>query len=179
MFDGLIGIFKDLIYFYLNYILNVVPSRKFRSINYYLISKGKISLHSTIGMGVKILDIRNVTIKDRVNINYGCILDGRGAKLNIHSDVDISPRVMIWTLEHDPKSDTFQSRSGPVTIEHHSWLASGAIILPNTTIGYGTVISAGTVVKGFVEDRVLLNAHSKRTRNCDCTYKLKGLRRFR
>lgn len=38
----------------------------------------------------------------------------------------------------------------PIVIEDNVWIGTNSIILGGTTIGYGTVISAGSVVKGTI-----------------------------
>ena len=74
---------KDVVYFFINYILCYVPSRTVRKYIYYFLSGKKINLKCSIALGVKILDIRNVSIGENTNINHSCIIDGRGAPVVI------------------------------------------------------------------------------------------------
>ena len=53
---------------------------------------------------------------------------------------------MIYTLQHDIDSPTFDVVGGPVAIEDYVYIGPRAIILPNVHIGCGAVIAAGAVV---------------------------------
>lgn len=97
-------------------------------------------------MGVELRNGRNVVIGDRVVINRGVLLDGRGGELIIGNDVDIAQEVNIWTLEHDVHSDVHADRGGNVLIEDHVWIASRATILPGVRIGKGAVVACNSVV---------------------------------
>ena len=79
-------------------------------------------------------------------INRDCLLDGRKGKLIIGDNVDIARGVWIFTMEHDPNSDTHQDAFGDVIIEDYVWIASRATILPDVRIGRGAVVAAGAVV---------------------------------
>ena len=174
--------FKSLIFFFINNILNKVPIRSFRQFFYSRLSGRKISFRSSIGLGVKFLDIRNVTIGENTNVNNGSIIDGRGAQVIIGSNVDIAPQVNIWTLEHDPRSPIHESRAGQVVLEDHAWIANRAIVLPNTTIGKGTTVGAGAVVKGVILENSIYAGNPARKigeRGQKPEFKLRKLRMFR
>tara|TARA_B100000749_G_C18128510_1_gene342853 strand:+ start:194 stop:583 length:390 start_codon:yes stop_codon:yes gene_type:complete len=66
------------------------------------------------------------------------IIDGSGHELAPGTRLDVSLRAQ------------------PIVIEDNVWLGTGVIILPGTTIGSGSVISAGSVVKGPVEKDCLM-----------------------
>lgn len=97
-------------------------------------------------MGVELRNGRNVSIGDRVVINRGVLLDGRGGPLIIGNDVDIAQETNIWTLEHDVDSDAHADKGGTVVIEDHVWIASRATILPGVRIGKGAVVACNSVV---------------------------------
>ncbi|MEN6665862.1 MAG: acyltransferase [Phycisphaerae bacterium] len=97
-------------------------------------------------MHVHLMNPQNIFIGERSAINAHCILDGRECPLRIANDVDIGTHTHIWTIEHDPNSDSHATKSGPVTIEDHVWIASRVTILPGVTIGRGAVVAAGAVV---------------------------------
>ena len=97
-------------------------------------------------MGVELRNGRNVFIGDRVVINRGVLLDGRGGRLVIGNDVDIAQETNIWTLEHDVHSDSHADKGGDVTIEEHAWIASRVTILPGVRIGRGAVVASNSVV---------------------------------
>lgn len=66
------------------------------------------------------------------------IIDGSGHELAPGSRLDVSLKAQ------------------PIVIEDDVWLGTGVIVLPGTTIGSGSVISAGSVVKGTVERDCLM-----------------------
>jgi maltose O-acetyltransferase len=92
------------------------------------------------------MEPQNIFLGPRSVVNQHCILDGRSHSVHIAEDVDIATHVHIWTLEHDPGSDTHAVRGGSVIIEDHVWIAARATILPGITIGRGAVVAAGAVV---------------------------------
>jgi maltose O-acetyltransferase len=91
----------------------------------------------------------------RTNINSGALLDGRGG-LVIGEGVNISPGVSLLTSDHDPSSPSFAGRTRPVTIGARAWIATGAIVLPGTSLGDGVIVAAGTVARGTVEPNAII-----------------------
>lgn len=143
---------KGLVFYFINHILNKIPSRKVRMFIYSILSNGNISRKASIGLNVKFLDIRNINIGENTNINFDSILDGRGDVIDIGANVDIAPQVNIWSLEHDPNNASHGSRGGKVIIGDNCWIANRVTILPNTTIAKNCVIGAGSIVKGVYEE---------------------------
>lgn len=101
----------------------------------------------------------NIHIGDNVSINLRCtFIDSN--KITIGNNVLIAPGVQINTSTHPVEfgerlnpdwylgSDTYFCRTYalPVSIEDGCWIGAGAIILPEVTIGSGSVIGAGSVV---------------------------------
>ena len=173
---------KDLVYLFINQILNRIPSRRVRMLFYYFLSRGNISISSKIGLGVKLLDIRNISIGEHTNINWGSVIDGRGGKIVIARNVDIAPQVNIWTLEHDPNSDCFESRYRDVIIHDNVWIANRAIILPGVCLGKFAVVASGSIVKGEIAENTIVAGVPARkigTRSVSTSYALLPLRRFR
>ena len=112
-----------------------------------------IGQDSNVLAGVELLGSsrrRTIRIGNNSVVNTKCLLDGRGATLEIGNCVDIAREVSIFTLEHDPNSDTHADRPGSVCIEDYVWIASRAIVLPGVTIGRGAVVAAGAVVRKSV-----------------------------
>ena len=134
-------------------------------------------------MGVKILDIRNIVIGKNSNINFGCILDGRGASVTIMECVDIAPQVNIWTMQHKVGSAFHESESFSVRIESGAWLANRVVILPGSRIGAEAVVGAGVSFKGILDQgRVVVNSSCvtlNRLRKLDSDFVLGSIRRFR
>ena len=149
---------KDRLRFFNEFVIRPLmlsfPSRSFRA--WYL--KGilkHMGKDTSVLRHVNFLWAQRISIGDRVTINPEAILDGRGT-LEIGNDTDIAPRVMIWTMEHDPNSDTHEAREGKVVIGHHVWIASGAQIMPGVTIGDGAVIAAGAIVTKDVPAKTIV-----------------------
>lgn len=87
-----------------------------------------------------------IQIGNHCVIEPDCLLDGREGRIIIGNNVDIARGTWIFTMEHDPHSDTYAERHADVRIEDSVWIASRVIILPGVTIGKGSVIAAGAVV---------------------------------
>lgn len=134
---------------FVNYFLSNLPFCSLRNFIYGLIFK--IEENANILMGVRFLS-NNITIGANSIINYGCLLDGRGAPIHIGNNVDIAPYVRLWTLSHEYNSQNHATISGAIVIGDYAWIASGATILPGVTIGKGAVIATGAVVTKDVAD---------------------------
>ena len=104
-----------------------------------------------VQMGCRFLNGRKVHIGERSVINFECLLDGRRHHIRIGDDVSIGPRASILTLGHDAKSPEFATQGGDVLIGDRVWIAYGALILPDLSIGEGAVVAAGAVVTKSVE----------------------------
>lgn len=94
-------------------------------------------------------------------------LIGRGSHLVAHQSVVIAddvitgPNCYVTDQNHvyaDPETPIGQQwpANDPVEIGPGSWLGSGAVILPGTTLGRNTVVAAGSVVRGHFPDHVVL-----------------------
>jgi acetyltransferase-like isoleucine patch superfamily enzyme len=78
-------------------------------------------------------------------IGTGAILDAR-AGIFIGKNVNFSSEVAIWTVQHDPQSPTFGTKSAPVRIEDNAWISFRAVVLPGVTVSEGAVVAAGAIV---------------------------------
>lgn len=128
-----------------------------------------------MSMGVEIRKGRNIVIGNNSIINKKVLLDGRGGKLEIGNNVDIAQEVNIWTLSHDPHSDSHATIGMPVKIEDYVWIGARATILPGVTIGRGAVIGTGSVVTKNVEPMAIVAGIPARqigVRQNKLTYKL-------
>jgi maltose O-acetyltransferase len=90
----------------------------------------------------------NITIGEGTFINYDCVfLDCN--RITIGREVQIAPRVQIYTATHPLEATTRRSMlefALPVAISDGVWLGGGAIVCPGVTIGENTVVGAGSVV---------------------------------
>src|SRR4051794_31922349 len=78
----------------------------------------------------------------------------QGVTLHAALDIEIGQRVLVGDFtsicdtnfhEVDPGEGV---RTAPIVIGDDVWLARGVIVLPGVTIGEGTVVAAGSVVRG-------------------------------
>lgn len=80
--------------------------------------------------------------------------------LSIGHDVDIAPRVTLWTGTHNVQIGRSKA-AGPgiskdIVIGNGAWLAMGAMVLPGCQIGECCVVAAGAVVDKDVPRRTLV-----------------------
>jgi acetyltransferase-like isoleucine patch superfamily enzyme len=103
----------------------------------YISRQAKIATPSSIRIGNESVISRDVsidgwevtTIGDRVLIGVGATL---------------------LTGSHDIHSPIFDGKLLPITIEDYVWVAQNAMILGGVTLGYGSVVGAGAVVRESV-----------------------------
>lgn len=136
-------------YILINCFMNV-PSHMFRKlfIKYYF---AEVGTNTNFLMGLKFRSPGNIRIGDNSVVNASVLLDGRGGKLTIGSNVDIAQETNIWTLEHEVHDDYHTSKGGDVIIEDYVWIASRVTVLPGVKIGRGAVIASNSVVTKDVE----------------------------
>lgn len=121
-----------------------VPSHHFRRF-FYRLAGMKIGSGSTIHMGARFYDVRNIEIGKDSIVGEGTLLDGR-AKLKIGNHVDIATNVMIYNSEHDVHSEDFRATREPVVIEDYVFIGPRVIIQPGVKIAKGAIVAAGAVV---------------------------------
>ncbi len=133
------------------FLLHLVGSIPFHHIRrfFYRMSGMKIGKGSSIHMGTRFYDPRNITVGEDSIIGENAILDGR-EKLSIRNHVDIASEVMIYNSEHNVNSEHFAAVENivlePVVIEDYVFIGPRVIILPGVTIGKGAIVGAGAVV---------------------------------
>ena len=136
-------------------IIMYIPIRKIRS----LVVKSKfksIGKNTNFLMGLEFRNPKNIVIGSNTVINKNVLLDGRGGKLIIGNNVDIAQETNIWTLQHDPNSNSHNSIGDNVTIEDYVWIASRVTILPGVKIAKGAVIASGSVVTKDVSELTIV-----------------------
>lgn len=148
----LLGAFLNFLY---NDFIGHIPMHWLRKGFLRLFNK-KISRSAKILMHVRLPGFWNLKIGDRSIINQYCMLDCRVHSIEIDHDVDIGPYTKIWTLEHDPSDQNHGLKGSKVIIDHHVWIASSVIILPDTHIEKGAVVAAGSLVNRNVSSRQIV-----------------------
>lgn len=136
---------RIIFYFLLNSFILRFPSRKLR-----LFVLKKILPHygneTNFLRNVELRNVGNIFIGNNSVVNARVLLDGRGGPLRIGNNVDIAQETNIWTLGHDPHGDYHEAKGGGVIIEDYVWIASRVTVLPNLTIGKGSVVASNSVV---------------------------------
>lgn len=140
---------SDFSYVFLNNFICYVPIWHVRKF-FYKIFGLKIDSDSRICMKTVIVNPRSIIIGKRTIINENCFIDGRGG-LTIGNDVSISVYSKIVTASHKSYSSSFEYKTSKTVIEDNVWLGLGAIVLDNTYLSEGVIVSAGSVIKGKTE----------------------------
>lgn len=163
-----------------------VPSHHIRR-GAYRICGMKIGPGSSIHMGARIYDPRNITIGSDSIVGERVTLDGRKqlvhseGGLEIGSHVDIASEVMFWTSQHDISDPLFKAIEKKITVEDYVFIGPRVIILPGVTIGKGAVVAAGAVVTKSVAPLTIVAgvpAQKIGVRESTLSYKLGRTRLF-
>ncbi|WP_369408639.1 acyltransferase [Herbidospora daliensis] len=120
----------------------------------------RVSISAGMGPGV------DLGPDSLVRIGGSCSI-GRGSHIVGHHSIDIGdhvftgPYVYITDQNHvydDPEIPVGRQwpRNNPVSIGAGSWLGTGAIVLPGTTIGRQCVVAGGAVVRGEFPDHCVI-----------------------
>lgn len=136
------------------WLLGYVPSHVFRQILFRL-NGVKLGRKSTIHIGARLYQPKNISIGEDTIIGDHATLDGRN-KLTIGDHVDIATGVMIFNGEHDIHSATFEPITAPVAIGDYAFIGPRAIILPGVKVGRGAIVAAGAVVTKDVPEKTIV-----------------------
>jgi len=154
-------------------LVGCVPSHHFRRFMYRYVFRVRLGRGSIIHWRTLYFQPSGVQIGDYCNIGNNAFLDGRRG-LTIGNCVATGSEIMVYTLQHDIESPTFDVMGGPVTIGDYAYIGPRAIILPNVRIGTGAVVAAGAVVTNDVPDYAVVGgipARFIRERRHDLNYR--------
>jgi len=139
---------RNLLLFGANRVVGPLPGHALR-LAYYRTALGwTIGERSSIHHGLKVFGGRGrVRIGRRSTLQMDCLIVGAGMDdLTIGDNVAIAYRSNLVMGSHDIFSPTFAGITGPITIEDHVFVGTGASILLGVTLGEGCVVTAGSVV---------------------------------
>ena len=114
--------FQASLFYIANHFFMNFPSYTLR---HYFLRKAcgiRLGKQTSIHMGCFITG-RKITIGDNSVINRGVYLDGR-AGIVIGDRVNVSHKVLIQSLSHDPQCPHFNCVVKPVTIGDYSWIGA-------------------------------------------------------
>jgi acetyltransferase-like isoleucine patch superfamily enzyme len=105
-----------------------------------------------IGSGTYVSHDCSFSVGRRIAIGSNCLL-ARGVWIFEMSGHPVDPADRL-AGRHVPAD-----KVRPVTIGDNVWIGSGCMILPGTTIGDGSVVSAGSVVRGDIPPNSLVSGN--------------------
>lgn len=128
--------------------------------NNVLLNSSNRNYHINMFASVKLMcDKPNaiISIGDNTRIHGSCI--HAFERIEIGSNCLIAANCQIFDASghgtsHKERAES-QGKSKPIIIGNNVWIGTGCIILPGTTIGNNSVISAGSVVRGVVPEGVV------------------------
>lgn len=89
-------------------------------------------------------------IGENTYVGMNCILNGFAAKLKVGENVSIAQNVNIM-VDSGPNASpamqrVFPIEKGPVQIGNNCWVGTGAIIMPNVSLGEFCIVAANSYV---------------------------------
>ncbi len=160
----------------LNHVVNRIPHASPRMAAYALLGVD-FEDHRTgvIMLGSHVYRARELHIGRNCSIGRYVQLDARGKGIRIGKNVNIGSYSRFTPGKHVIDDPEFKSQSGAITIEDRAWIAEGAIVVGNITIGEGAVVAAGAVVTKDVDPYMVVAgvpAKPIRERSHDLRYEL-------
>jgi len=139
---------------FLLYYIGYFPSHMLRRF-FFRLAGMKIGKGSTIHIGSRFFQPKNIEIGEDTIVGDHCFLDGRD-NLKIGSHVAIASHVLIYNSEHNIHSQTFEAIEEPVVIEDYVFIGARVVILPGVKISYGAVVATGAVVTKDVPEKTIV-----------------------
>ncbi len=98
--------------------------------------------------GWVVLHTPGLKLGNYVDIGYGCLLQAE-AGLTIDDDVELGAHVAVYTVS------TIDDKRGPVILRKGCKIGAGSVVLPNVTVGEGTIVGALSLVNKDLPDHVV------------------------
>ncbi len=101
-----------------------------------------------------------ITIGDDFVCSFGATIRAVASAINIGHKVSMGPLSCIIGANHGIASETpiqdQPQQSEEVVVEDDVWIGAGAVVLPGSRLGKGSVVAAGSVVSGEVEEMAVV-----------------------
>lgn len=156
-----------------NTVVNKLPSRHLR--RWFLQGMGARLGRGTLPCRrVEVLLPKGLSLGDRVAVGWFAELDARGG-ITVGNDTSISSHAKLITGSHDIDDGAYTADFRPISIGHHCWIGTGAMVLQGVTVGDGAVVAAGAVVTRDIPAGEVwggVPAQYIRKRNLDPAYEL-------
>ena len=126
-----------------------------------VLDKGTISIEKHVSVNRRVsfsaVEGGNLTIGGGTTFNRNCIIICQD-RIQIGAGCKFGPNVVVYDHDHKFDATGIQPgfKTGPIIIEPGCWIGAGAVILRDTHIGTGSIIGAGTVVKGEIPPHSLV-----------------------
>lgn len=111
---------------------------------------GQVGEGVVIKPGVRIKYPWFLTVGDHCWIGEDAWIDNLCA-VTLGDHVTISQGAYLLTGNHDYRSENFDLRIEPISIETGAWVAARALVTPGRTVGENAVLSAGAVLLSDAE----------------------------
>ena len=122
-------------------------------------SGARIGRNVRICSSVRVYGNGHLSIGDNTWVGHNCFIMC-SADVTIGHDVNIAPCCYIGTGTHEidlcGESIAGKGKSIPIIIGNGAWICASSTILAGSIIGKKSIIAAGAVVKGIVEDCTLV-----------------------
>lgn len=131
------------------------------------IKKGSLTIgygfHFRSGSYIAIVCDGKMEIGNSVFVNRNCSFVCQDF-ITIGDNCAFGPNVVIYDHDHKFGRNGIESdyKTAPIVIENNCWIGAGVIILRGTYIGEGSVIGAGTVLKGKIPPHSLVTSQGNR-----------------
>jgi acetyltransferase-like isoleucine patch superfamily enzyme len=122
-----------------------------------IIGNGSVVSPLRLGGHCRLLRIGSDSFLGRVEIQLA-------AEVEIGSHVCINDGVRLITASHDVRSSDWRRFAKAIRIHDHTWIATGAVVLPGVTIGKGAVVGAYAVVAKDIPDYAVAAGNPARVR---------------
>ena len=122
-----------------NYLKKIILSLYGAKVGSGVVIKPRVNIH----MPWKLIVGNHVWIGEEVFIlNFENVIIG--------NNVCVSQRSFLCAGNHDFKLENMPYRNGPITLEDGTWVGASCFVGPSVTIGFDSVVTAGSVVSSSI-----------------------------